>query len=62
MKTEEFEIVSKDEAFWTKKKELSEGIVKQLEGDLKEIPSLILFHEAIVEMCEEKIQNEQNKI
>ena len=57
----DFEFVSQRAAFWTNKKELSESIVKQLEQDLKDIPSLIEFHQAVVEMCEEKKNDENNK-
>ena len=49
-------ILSKEEAFWTQKKEVSERMVKAMEQDLEDIPHLIRFHQAVIDMCKQKIK------
>lgn len=49
-------IGTKEENFWTIKKELSEELIKAMKEDLEDIPRLIEFHEVVIDMCEKKIQ------
>lgn len=53
----EFEIVTKDEAFWRDKRDLSEKSIKALKEDYEIIPRLIKFHEEIIKLCEGNIKN-----
>ena len=53
-------IVSKETAFWESKKELSLKHVELMKEDLHNIPLLLLFHEAIIEMCKNKLEHEIN--
>lgn len=45
----------KSEAYWIERKKVSEAQIKALRNELEEIPRHIMFHEAIIAMCEEKL-------
>ena len=57
IETEEFTFAeSKDEAYWIERKRVSEAQIKALKSELEQIPKHIMFHEAIMKMCNEKIK------
>lgn len=56
MKNIDFEIISKEEAYWKTRIESSENIIKTHEEAIKESPQHIDFHKKIIKMCEEELK------